>query len=190
MHWFSKAFKEGVETHCVGATIVSVEANGTMEAEQNLILELDNGLFCTFNRGQGGLDGETFYEIRIGPERGSAAGDILNKSTWDPSGFTNLNESISFSTNEPVYREGMQGLVGKKILRPLLNSQIGLEFSDGDIVLVTELSMGILSAGFLLKRDGDKYTAVGKCITNFWSQCKSLYPGFLNDHLVSGDEIC
>tara|TARA_B100001093_G_scaffold478983_1_gene507611 strand:+ start:1140 stop:1505 length:366 start_codon:yes stop_codon:yes gene_type:complete len=114
MHWFSKAFKEGVETHCVGATIVSVEANGTMEAEQNLILELDNGLFCTFNRGQGGLDGETFYEVRIGPERGSTAGDILNKSTWDPSGFTNLNKSISFSTNEPVYREGMQGLVGKK----------------------------------------------------------------------------
>ena len=190
MHWFGKDFTEGMEKNCVGAKIVSVEANGTMENEQELILELDNGLFCQFNRGQGGLDGETFYSVRIGPEKNSTGNDILNKSTWDPSGFTSLNQPISFSTKIPAFREGMQRMVGRTIIKPLLSSQIGLELSDGHIVIVTELSTGILSAGYLLRKDGDDYVPLGKCITNFWSQCQSLYPGFLREHLVAGDDVC
>ena len=181
MHWFSKEFKENVEKQCVGATIVSVQANGTMANEQNLTLVLDNGVHCSFNRGQGGLDGETFYEMKIGS---------VQKSTWDPSDFTHLNDSIQFSTETAAYREGMQGLVGKKIVAPLLSRQIGLQLSDDHIVLVTEFSIGILSAAFLLKKDGDSYIPIGKCITNFWSQCKSLYPGFLDDHLKKEDTIC
>ena len=100
MHWFTKEFKEGIEKHCVGATIVSIEASGTFKEEKDIILGLDNGIFCSFNTGQGGLDGETFYSVGIG--NGKSASSILNRSTWDPSGFTRLNENISFSTKESV----------------------------------------------------------------------------------------
>lgn len=181
MHWFSKKFKEAVATHCVGATITAVEANGTMDNEQNLTLVLDNGIRCSFNRGQGGLDGETFYEMKIGSEQ---------SSTWDPDGFSHLTERIPFPSNTPALREGMQGMIGKQIVGPILSHQIGLLLSDDHVVLITELSGGILSAGFLLKKDGEEYTPIGKCITNFWSQCKSLYPGFLDDHLNKDDVIC
>ena len=195
MHWFVKEFQEAVVKHCVGQTIVSVYGDGIFKNESAVVFELSNGLFFQCNNGQSGLDGESFYEVHVYSSRQetpySQENSIVSKSTWDPSGFTRLNEPLIFAKELPAYRIGLKEMVGKTIEGPLVSGhQLGLSLSEGYAFVVVELSGGVISAGYALRREGDIYIPVGKCITNFWSQCTSLYPGFLDDHLKKDDTTC
>ena len=195
MHWFAETYDNNIKEHCVGATVIGLVADGTFDTPKKAVLQLDNGLYFYCNTGQSGLDGEDFYIVLICTESCDTSLPqekiILNKSTWNPSGFTPLNEAVSFTVTEPVFRSGMQELVGKKITAPFLaRNQIGLQFEDGTMFVVKELSYGIVSAAFVLNKQGEEHIPVGKSLTNYWSQAESLYPGFVDEHLKQDDKIC
>lgn len=164
---FSTEFIRSIEQHCVGKTIVRVEADGTFEDQKAHWVHLDDGTRLTFVTGSSGLDSDVLYGLEILDSEGT---ELISTRRYPSSGYDAVHsEFVVSEQSTPPLRSGFNHACGQTITAAYFGENgIGVCLNDRDY-LVSNTAGYILYATWLYQKTADEeYAAIAKTITGEW----------------------
>jgi len=165
---FSTEFIQAIEEHCVGKTIVRVEADGSFEDQKEHWVHLEDGTKFTFVVGGSGSDSDCVYGLKI---TGTTQGSTVSLRRYPPSGYDAVHSPLVVvePTTAPM-RSGFSRACGQKITSAYFAADAIGVCLDAQNYLVSSTAGYILYATWLYEPTTDQeYQAVAKTITGEWS---------------------